>query len=513
MSAITNFLADLTAKVEELVSVVNIRLGLIDETASAAAKIFSDRAEEAAEEALEAAEALLRASTLVQYSFIATANQTVVTEDDAGTPIIADAGVASIFVNGVGPLTPLVDYTISENGIVTFTKPQTEGDLVRIDLYPRVADDPESQQVQLILDQYRTVVATLVNLAVNRSEAAASSAESDAEIASTVAQSVGNLVGDLENELSYSRTITQQVFVTTAGVTNYYLDTKGQSLGTSGVGHMLFGPTGFLLITGTDYATIPGGIKLASDPGGGYLYKLMKLPKVSGGEATLILQNYKDEVQEILDGGVDRAELAALRSENALNGFKNISISAQMGDEVSAAFDSSTNTIELTIQKGDKGDKGEAFSVSHTGPFSGRSAYDSEAPGFSYLASDTSVLYFRLDPTGWSSGTSFGKGDKGDKGDAGTTDWNGILNKPATYTAAPHVHNQAEITGLATTLATKSDVGHNHNAIYYTKTEIDAMFALLAPKASPAFTGTVSVETLTASGNISAKGNISGYNP
>lgn len=50
-----------------------------------------------------------------------------------------------------------------------------------------------------------------------------------------------------------------------------------------------------------------------------------------------------------------------------------------------------------------------------------RSYFDGRPKGFSFLAMDTGLLYFKLSQTiaDWSAGYSFGKGDKGDDGDSG----------------------------------------------------------------------------------------------
>lgn len=58
--------------------------------------------------------------------------------------------------------------------------------------------------------------------------------------------------------------------------------------------------------------------------------------------------------------------------------------------------------------KGDKGEMGDGLKFDETGPLSGRGAYDSEAPGFVYLADDEGKFYVRLDPTGWSQGVDIG---------------------------------------------------------------------------------------------------------
>lgn len=72
-----------------------------------------------------------------------------------------------------------------------------------------------------------------------------------------------------------------------------------------------------------------------------------------------------------------------------------------------------------TGPKGDKGDRGDAFTVDAQGDLAGRSAYDAEPVGFSYLDVANGNLYFRIAPSGWSGAIPFGKGDKGDKGDPG----------------------------------------------------------------------------------------------
>ncbi|MFD2679021.1 right-handed parallel beta-helix repeat-containing protein [Camelimonas lactis] len=66
--------------------------------------------------------------------------------------------------------------------------------------------------------------------------------------------------------------------------------------------------------------------------------------------------------------------------------------------------------------RGEKGATGDNFQPDETGPFADRGNYDDRDPGFAYLADDQGLLYFRLRPTGWSTGVPFGKGDKGDSG-------------------------------------------------------------------------------------------------
>lgn len=77
------------------------------------------------------------------------------------------------------------------------------------------------------------------------------------------------------------------------------------------------------------------------------------------------------------------------------------------------------NLVSLAELKGAKGDRGQSFVPNATEAFANRSNYDSEDPGFAFLAIDEGMIYFRLDPTGWSNGMPFGKGDQGDKGETG----------------------------------------------------------------------------------------------
>lgn len=78
------------------------------------------------------------------------------------------------------------------------------------------------------------------------------------------------------------------------------------------------------------------------------------------------------------------------------------------------------NTGDIGPQ-GERGEEGKSFSPNVIAPIASKTEYDEESPGFSFLASDEGMIYFRLDPTGWSEGMAFGKGEKGDKGDTGDT--------------------------------------------------------------------------------------------
>ncbi|WP_394995023.1 hypothetical protein [Emticicia sp.] len=74
------------------------------------------------------------------------------------------------------------------------------------------------------------------------------------------------------------------------------------------------------------------------------------------------------------------------------------------------------------------GANGTSFIVNATGIFSARSTYDSQAAGFSYLATDSGNLYIRQTATPgiWSAAIAFGKGNTGDTGPQGATGLQGI---------------------------------------------------------------------------------------
>jgi hypothetical protein len=77
--------------------------------------------------------------------------------------------------------------------------------------------------------------------------------------------------------------------------------------------------------------------------------------------------------------------------------------------------------------RGEKGDKGDSFSVDAIGLFADRATYNNQPANFAFVATDSNgsgqtgvFLFFRVGAAGnWSLGVPFGKGDKGDQGDIG----------------------------------------------------------------------------------------------
>lgn len=65
-------------------------------------------------------------------------------------------------------------------------------------------------------------------------------------------------------------------------------------------------------------------------------------------------------------------------------------------------------------------------------------------------------------PAGADSTVPGPKGDPGDVGPPGTTDWNGLTNRPPTFPPSAHTHAQADVTGLTAALTGKADVSQLH---------------------------------------------------
>lgn len=117
-------------------------------------------------------------------------------------------------------------------------------------------------------------------------------------------------------------------------------------------------------------------------------------------------------------------------------------------------------TLNLTLPPGPQGPQGDSFEPDAIGPFSGRSAYDGEAPGFSYLATDTGELFFRLDPTGWSAGVPFGEGPAGPPGPQGPIGNTGAAGAAATIAVG------TTTTGAAGSSASVTNSGTSSAAVF-----------------------------------------------
>lgn len=70
---------------------------------------------------------------------------------------------------------------------------------------------------------------------------------------------------------------------------------------------------------------------------------------------------------------------------------------------------------------GPKGPVGASFNADVKDSFANRALYNGQPKGFSFLAMDTGMLYWKLSGASadWSAGVQFGKGDQGEKGEKG----------------------------------------------------------------------------------------------
>ncbi|MBE0498587.1 MAG: hypothetical protein IBX43_05020 [Campylobacterales bacterium] len=119
------------------------------------------------------------------------------------------------------------------------------------------------------------------------------------------------------------------------------------------------------------------------------------------------------------------AQLALEKS----NEIKSITGQAQTlipGSLVTVSYNPVDGKFTFGIPQGAKGDKGDAFAVNAVGLAAQKSLYDLQVSGFSFLAIDEALIYFKLSATSadWSIGSPFGKGDTGDTGATG----NGIAS-------------------------------------------------------------------------------------
>lgn len=91
--------------------------------------------------------------------------------------------------------------------------------------------------------------------------------------------------------------------------------------------------------------------------------------------------------------------------------------------------------------QGEVGPPGPSFNPDALGTLAGRANHDAAPEAFSYLAIDTSMIYFRYGPVGgWSAGFNFvpgPQGPKGDRGEAGYLGAVGVMAERENYDLKP----------------------------------------------------------------------------
>jgi len=159
---------------------------------------------------------------------------------------------------------------------------------------------------------------------------------------------------------------------------------------------------------------------------------VLKYNEIQGWHTTISLINFDQVALDAQQVGVDAAQVAqdkiaaaasALQALTKSDEIKGIGTSAQTltpGSTATATYNSATGVLTFGIPSGLRGEKGDPFKPSAQGFAADRSLYDAQLRGFSFLATDTSLLYFKDSDASadWSVGTAFGKGDKGDAGES-----------------------------------------------------------------------------------------------
>lgn len=120
-------------------------------------------------------------------------------------------------------------------------------------------------------------------------------------------------------------------------------------------------------------------------------------------------------------------------------------------------LDLMAGTSLLTVT-GPQGDVGPSFDANYKGLATERVDFDNQDKGFSFLAMDTGLLYFKLSKVigDWSTGYQFGKGDKGDAGAAGQTGASGINGTDGLITSIDTATQSVSIIGKTTLNITAS---------------------------------------------------------
>ena len=114
--------------------------------------------------------------------------------------------------------------------------------------------------------------------------------------------------------------------------------------------------------------------------------------------------------------------LTAITKSNEIKGITAQANTLTSGSLATVSYNSTDGKFTFGIPTGSKGDKGDSFTVNAIGLTAGRSAYNTQYTGFSYLDVSLALIYFKLSSTSgdWSVGSPFGKGDTGANGADGT---------------------------------------------------------------------------------------------
>jgi hypothetical protein len=217
----------------------------------------------------------------------------------------------------------------------------------------------------------------------------------------------------------------------------------------------------------------------------------------------------------------------ATTKANSIIGLTTQASTGAAGSLATVSYNPIDGKMTFSIPQGIQGIRGEAFTVNSVGLATDKPLYDAQIKGFSFLAIDSALIYFKLSNTSgdWSIGAPFGKGDQGNTGLTGTsitsiaflstTHGSGLAGSAGgtdTYRITmsdANTYNFLIYNGLNGVLI--NDVTLSLVATWSSQKSSDQL-ALKAPINSPTFTGTVGGITASMVGAPSGSGTSSGTN-
>lgn len=196
----------------------------------------------------------------------------------------------------------------------------------------------------------------------------------------------------------------------------------------------------------------------------------------------------------------------ATSKANSILGLTTQTATGAAGSSATVSYNPVDGKMTFSIPQGIQGIRGEAFTVNSVGLATNKSLYDTQVKGFSFLAIDAGLVYFKLSNTSadWSIGAPFGKGDQGDIGLTG----NGITG--ISFLSTTHASGLAGQSGGTDTYKITTSNATTYNFLVYngydgvlindttlsliatwSNQKISNELGLKANLNSPTFTGTV----------------------
>lgn len=202
---------------------------------------------------------------------------------------------------------------------------------------------------------------------------------------------------------------------------------------------------------------------------------------------------------------IAQADIATNKA-NSILGLTTQAATGAAGSLATVSYNPVDGKMTFSIPQGIQGIRGEAFTVNSVGLAADRPLYNTQVKGFSFLAIDAGLVYFKLSNTSadWSIGAPFGKGDQGDIGLTG----NGITG--ISFLSTTHASGLAGKSGGTDTYKITTSNATTYNFLVYngfdgvlindttlsliatwSNQKISNELGLKANLNSPTFTGTV----------------------